>query len=58
MTLRGIALRLVAGLLAVAVFFLLILVHRSFTSDFEVVDTLVTLAPAAGFMVAHQRLPR
>ena len=58
MTWRGIAWRVVAGLLAVAVFFLLILVLGSFTSDFKVVDTLVTLAAAAGFMVAHQRLPR
>ena len=61
MTLRGIALRLVAGLLAVAVFVLLILFLEllgPFTSESEVEVSLATLGAGAVFIFAHQRLPR
>jgi hypothetical protein len=63
MTLRGIARRVVAGLLALAVYIVFILVFLGwlapFTSEWtDLLVPLATLGAAAVFIIALQRLPR
>jgi hypothetical protein len=62
MTSKGISRRVVAGLLALAAWAMFILVFvgllAPFTSESDIVIPLVTLTAAAGFVIAHQRLPR
>lgn len=62
MTPRGIARGVVAGLLALAVYIVFILVFQGwwgpFTSESDLVVPLATLGAAAVFIIARQRLPR